>query len=164
MKLGHRNTIYFRVSGIIRCALAGGLCVSLVSQAHADPPSVDVEKADRLFAEARALLASNLLGACEKFGESLRYNPAAIGTLLNVALCDEKLGRVASALAKFSEARDRAREQGPPAHPRAAQDHLAPLAPQVPHLAIRLTQQLPETKVLVDDQVYALAALADIPI
>jgi hypothetical protein len=123
-----------------------------------------VEKADQLFAEGRALLPSNLSEACKKFDESLQYNPAAIGTLLNVALCDEKLGHVASAVAKFIEARDRSREQGLPEHLRAAEDHLAALEPQVPHLAIRLTQQLPETKVLVDDRVYALAALADIAI
>jgi tetratricopeptide (TPR) repeat protein len=131
---------------------------------QAEKPDPQVEKADQLFAEARALMQSNLSEACKKFDESLRYNPAAIGTLLNVALCDEKLGRVASAVAKFTEARDRSREQGLPEHLRAAEDHLAVLVPQVPHLAIRLTQQLPETKVLVDDHVYALAALGDIPI
>jgi hypothetical protein len=136
--------------------------------APADPPAEkpdpQVEKADQLFAEARALMQSNLSEACKKFDESLHYNPAAIGTLLNVALCDEKLGRVASAVVKFTEARDRSREQGLPEHLRAAEDHLAVLVPQVPHLAIRLTQLLPETKVLVDDQVYALTALGDIAI
>lgn len=131
---------------------------------QADKPDPQVEKADQLFAEARALMQSNLSEACKKFDESLRYNPAAIGTLLNVALCDEKLGRIASAVVKFTEARDRSREQGLPEHLRASEDHLAVLVPQVPHLAIRLTQPLPETKVLVDDQVYALTALGDIPI
>jgi hypothetical protein len=131
---------------------------------QAEKPDPQVEKADQLFTEAKALMSSNLREACSKFDESLRYNPAAIGTLLNVALCDEKLGRVASAVAKFTEARDHAREQGLPEHLRAAEDHLAALEPLVPHLAIRLTQQLPETKVLVDDHVVALAALGDIAI
>jgi len=40
--------------------------------------------------------------------------------LLNVALCDEKLGRFASASAKFAEARDRAKEQGMDVHRKAA--------------------------------------------
>lgn len=134
----------------------------------ADPPAEkrdpQIEKAEQLFAEAKALQSSNLREACNKFDESLRYNPAAIGTLLNVALCDEKLGRVASAVVKFTEARDRAREQGLPEHLRAAEDHLAALEPQVPHLAIRLTQRLPDTKVLVDDRVFAPDALGDIAI
>jgi hypothetical protein len=131
---------------------------------QAGKPDPQVEKADQLFAEAKALLSSNLREACDKFVESLHYNPAAIGTLLNVALCDEKLGHVASAVAKFTEARDRAREQGLPEHLRAAEEHLAALQPNVPHLAIRLTQRLPETKVLVDDHVVAPDALGDIAI
>lgn len=134
------------------------------AEPQAEKPDPNVELADQLFAEGRALLPSNLSEACKKFDESLHYNPAAIGTLLNVALCDEKLGHVASAVVRFTEARDRSREQGLPEHLRAAEDHLAALEPQVPHLAIRLTQQLPETKVLVDDRVYALTALGDIAI
>ncbi|HEX8114960.1 MAG TPA: hypothetical protein VF516_44825 [Kofleriaceae bacterium] len=138
--------------------------VAVARPASADPPDPQVEKADELFAEAKALEATNLPEACNKFAESLRYNPAAIGTLLNVALCDEKLGRIASAVAKFTEARDRSREQGLPQHLRAAEDHLATLQPQVPHLAIRLTEQLSDTKVLVDDQVIAPNTLGDIAI
>jgi hypothetical protein len=130
----------------------------------AGKPDPKLEKAEQLFAEAKALESSHPREACDKFAESLRYNPAAIGTLLNVALCDEKLGRVASAVVKFTEARDRAREQDLPVHVRAAEDHLAALEPQVPHLAIRLTQQLPETRVLVDDHLVAPGTLGDIPI
>lgn len=136
--------------------------VAVARPASADPPDPKVEKADELFAEAKALEATDLPGACNKFAESLRYNPAAIGTLLNVALCDEKLGHIASAVARFTEARDRSREQGLPEHLRAAEDHLATLQPQVPHLAIRLTQQLADTKVLVDDRVIAADTLGDV--
>jgi hypothetical protein len=143
--------------------------VASAGRAGADPdadPNADpqIEKADQLFAEGKALLASNLIQACDRFDASLRYNSAAIGTLLNVALCHEKLGRFASAVARFSEARDRAKEQGLPEHVRAAEDHIAALAPSVPHLAIRLTQALPETKVLVDDRLVALDTLADVAV
>jgi tetratricopeptide (TPR) repeat protein len=131
---------------------------------QADKPGPQVEKADQLFAEAKELESSNLREACDKYTESLHYNPAAIGILLNVALCNEKLGRVASAVARFTEARDNARELGLPEHWRAAEDHLAVLQPKVPHLAIRLTQRLPETKVLVDNHVVAPDALGDIAI
>jgi hypothetical protein len=136
--------------------------VAVAYPASADPPDPQVERADELFTEAKALEATNLPEACNKFAESLRYNPHAIGTLLNVALCDEKLGRIASAVVNFTEARNRAREQGLPEHQRAAEDHLATLQPQVPHLAIRLTQQLSDTKVLVDDNVIAPDTLGDI--
>lgn len=110
------------------------------------------------------MLASNLLRACEKFDESLRYNSAAIGTLLNVALCDEKLGRVASAVAKFSEARDRAREQELPEHVRAAEDHIAALVPSVPHLTVKLTESLPSIQIVIDDHVVAPDDLDDIQV
>src|SRR5262249_28132096 len=106
--------------------------IGAAGRAHGDPR---IDKAHQLFAEGRALMASNLTGACDKFVEPLQYTPAAIGTLLNVALCDEKLGKIASALARFTDARDRAKEQNLPEHVRAAEDHIASLTPSVPHLA-----------------------------
>src|SRR5262247_3294211 len=133
-------------------ALTTALLAASASRAQADPR---IDKADQLFAEGKALMASNLIQACDKFEESLHYNPAAIGTLLNVALCDEKLGKVASAVSKFTEARDHAKEQNLPEHVRAAEDHIAALTPSVPHLAIQLSEPLPDTSVLVDDRVVA---------
>jgi len=123
-----------------------------------------IARADQLFAEGKALLATNLLQACAKFDESLHENPAAIGTLLNVALCDEKLGRVASAVARFSEARTHAKEQGLPEHLRAAEEHIAALTPSVPHLTITLTEPLPDTSILIDDTLLARGALANIAV
>ncbi len=134
---------------------------SLAGQAQADPKT---QRADQLFLEGKALLTSNLLQACEKFDQSLHENPAAIGTLMNVALCDEKLGRFASAFARFTEARDRAKEQGLLEHQRAAESHLATLRPQVPHLALTLTEPLPETRIVVDDQLIAPDSVGDIAV
>lgn len=155
-----------RIAGWIPVLVVASLGISgPVRRAHADPVSDPrIEKADALFAEGKALLASNLLQACAKFDESLHYNPAAIGTLLNVALCDEKLGRVASAVAKFSEARDRAKEQGLAEHIRAAEEHLLALEPSVPHVAITLAETLPETKILIDDAIVALDAIANVAV
>jgi len=134
-------------------------------RAYADPaPDPKIEKADQLFAEGKALFDSNLPEACKKFDESLQENPAAIGTLLNVALCDEKLGKVATAVARFSEARVRAKEQGLPEHIHAAEEHIAALTPSIPHLTITLTEHLPETKILLDDTLLALDALANVPL
>lgn len=142
----------------------GGLS-GLGPRAHADPVAdPKIEKADQLFAEGKALLESNLLEACKKFDESLQENPAAIGTLLNVALCDEKLGKIATAVAKFSEARVRAKEQGLLEHLRAAEEHIAALTPSIPHLTIKLTEKLPETKILLDDNLLALDAIVNVPV
>jgi tetratricopeptide (TPR) repeat protein len=143
-------------------ALAALVAISADGFGHLASADPKVDRADELFAEGKALLESNLLQACAKFDESLRYNPAAIGTLLNVALCDEKLGRLASAVAKFSEARDRAQEQGLTQHVLAAEQHITTLEPDVPHLTIRLTESLPDTKVLVDNRLVLLDALTSI--
>jgi type III secretion system FlhB-like substrate exporter len=146
-------------------ALASLVAGGLGTTAHAGPaPDPRIEKADRLFAEGKALLGSNLVQACAKFDESLHENPAAIGTLLNVALCDEKLGRVASAVAKFSEARNRAKEQGLPEHVRAAEEHIAALTPSVPHLALTLTEPLPDMSILIDGTLVAPGALASVAV
>jgi hypothetical protein len=151
-----RNTRWF--GGLAVAALAIAVPVE---RAGADPR---IAKADQLFAEGKALFDTNLGQACDKFEESLRYNPAAIGTLLNVALCDEKLGRIASAVAKFTEARDRAKEQGLAQHVRAAEQHIVALEADVPHLSIKLTEALPDTRVLIGDRVIALDETGNIPV
>src|SRR4051812_10367911 len=79
-------------------ALACAIVLAVLRPAAAEDK---VAKADALFAEGIKLRDSNLELACAKFGESLQLNPQAIGTLLNVALCDERLGRLASALRRF---------------------------------------------------------------
>ncbi|MBA3393856.1 MAG: hypothetical protein H0T89_14505 [Deltaproteobacteria bacterium] len=140
--------------GILRSTLIL-LAVTLVaSPAAAD---VDIAKADKLFAEGLALRESNLEQSCAKFNESLQYNPQAIGTLLNVALCDEKLGRIASAVVKFSEARDRAKEQQLADYIKAAEEHIASLTPELPYLQLKFgVAPIADTKILVNDQVVGM--------
>ncbi|HEY5935621.1 MAG TPA: hypothetical protein VIU61_13320 [Kofleriaceae bacterium] len=140
----------------MRLVLALGLGFVLAPSitAHADRK---VEKADQLFREGLALKDSNVTQACAKFEESLRYNAQAIGTLLNVALCDEKLGRIASAARKYREARDRSREQGLPEHLAAAEERLAAVEPELPHVTITFTEPpTADTRILIDDQLLPL--------
>ena len=140
--------------------LACAILLAPVRPAAADD---NIAKADALFAEGIKLRDSNLELACAKFGESLQLNPQAIGTLLNVALCDEKLGRIASALRRFQEARERAIELNFAEHLKAADQKIAALTPQVPRLTIRFAKPpLPQTKVVVDDRVVALSELEDL--
>lgn len=144
-----------------RVASAGPATSKPRPDAPVDP---EVARADALFAEGRALLDSNLQQACAKFEESLRANPAALGTLMNVALCDEKLGRIATAVARFTEARDHAKEQNLGEHLKVAEQHIAALAPHVPRLAITLREALPATQVAVDDKLVALDRLAELAV
>jgi hypothetical protein len=136
--------------------LAAAICAGIAAMASPARADDNVAKADKLFDEGRALMASDLHAACEKFEESLKWNSQAIGTLMNVALCDEKLGRVASAYARFAEARDRAREGNMEVHLKAAEEQLAALEARVPHVHVSFaTPPLPETQVVIDDQVIA---------
>src|SRR5687768_12791848 len=78
----------------------------------AEPP-IDKPAAVKLFEEGRAeLQAGRPDAACKKFEQSIRKDPRAVGTLLNLALCNERQGKIASALALFVEAYDRATEAG----------------------------------------------------
>jgi hypothetical protein len=70
----------------------------LVSKAQADPGT-----ADTLFRAARAAKKSgDEQRACRLFAESYRLDPA-LGTQLNLALCEEQAGRLAHALQMLQE-------------------------------------------------------------
>ncbi|WP_428264057.1 hypothetical protein [Haliangium sp.] len=98
---------------------------------------VDRATSMRLFKEGRALMeAGSTEEACDKFAASLDLYYGA-GTQLNLARCYEELGRVASAWGHYNEAAQRA--------PRAGQRKVArarsqALAPRVPHLIVRATE------------------------
>jgi len=147
---------------MMRGLVIAAMLVGAVRTARADD---NIAKADKLFAEGRALSESDLHAACEKFEESLKFNSQAIGTLMNVALCDEKLGRTASAVAKFSEARDRAKEGNLDAYLKAAEDRIAALTPRVPHVKLVFaTPPLPDTRIVIDNKVITMAEIGDIAI
>jgi tetratricopeptide (TPR) repeat protein len=142
--------------------------LALVGTAAADPTVRDDDKleADRLFQEGRDLLtAGKRAEACAKFDLSIRKDPRAVGTILNLGLCAEEAGQVATAVRYYTEARARAKDQELVEHQQAAESKLALLAPRVPHLAIQLPAGAPlDTRVIVDSQVLAQDQLTDVPV
>ncbi len=81
------------------------LLVALASPGRAAAPVTATQRAqaDALFSEARALMESGrFTEACAKFAESERLDPAG-GTALNLAICEEQAGRLASALLAYRE-------------------------------------------------------------
>jgi hypothetical protein len=146
--------------------VAGLLACAGVAAADSLPRPEDKAEADRLFEEGRALLAQgDRAEACKRFDASFRKDPRAVGTMLNLGLCREEVGQVASAVRFYAEARDRAHDQNLPEHQQAAERKMAMLSPRVPHLAIALAPNTPPgVRVLVDDTVIAADQLTDVTV
>lgn len=73
--------------------------------------------------------------ACPKIAESQRLEPH-VGTLLNLAACHERQGKVASAWVEYQKALTAARADGQPERARLAQQRADVLEPRVPWLKI----------------------------
>jgi hypothetical protein len=96
----------------------------------------DAATAEALFREGRERLAAgDVQGACVKFQESQRID-ASPGTLLNLATCHERDGKLATAWAEFVAAAKLAKSRGDPTQSGEAERRAAALVPRVPHLTI----------------------------
>lgn len=96
----------------------------------------DSAQAQVLFNQARKALAAGLVDeACEKFEHSQQLGPAP-GTLLNLAVCHERQGKLASAWEEFKQVREDARRAGRKDRDKVAGEHLKSLEPRLPWLTI----------------------------
>jgi hypothetical protein len=92
--------------------------------------------AEMLFYTARGLMDDNKIAkACKKFAESYRLDPAA-GTLLNLAVCHEKEGRLASAWGEFRQSAAEARRSNRADREQLAQEAIKRIEPDLPYLTI----------------------------
>ena len=91
-----------------------------------------------LFEEGRHLMQQgDYKAACPKLEEGERISPG-VGMAFNLGECFEKVGKIASAWAAFSDAAGMARAQGQPDREKVARDRAAALAPRLPHLKLAL--------------------------
>lgn len=137
--------------------LAAALLVALAAapaaaQRKRPPPTAprtDAERADALFREGRAHLeAKDYAAACERFEESQKLDPG-IGTLLNLGLCYEGMGKLVSAAERFAAAERQANAQGDTKRAAAAGAKVRALADRVPHLTITASAPAPGLTVTV---------------
>jgi len=108
--------------------------LGIASPAHADR----ITDAEDLFRRAKALVAQGKHPeACPLFAESHKLDPG-MGTLLNLALCHEQVGKTASAWGEFRAVEQQARAATPPNESRArlAREHSDKLQPRLSRIRI----------------------------
>ncbi|HEU4410362.1 MAG TPA: hypothetical protein VFS43_34225 [Polyangiaceae bacterium] len=125
-----RRAPAFWAATLVALALAGG--------ARAQPSPGDRAFAEGLFREGRDLLArGDFAAACPKFAESYRLDPA-LGTLLNLAICHERQGRVASAWVEYNDAAAEALRTGQKSRLDYARGRAKKLEPKLAFVVVRV--------------------------
>src|SRR5688572_12295677 len=118
-------------------AVLSSLCLFSHPSA-AEPSAMDRAAAEALFEEAVLLMdKGEALPACPKLEESQRLDPA-VGTLLYLGACYEKLGRTASAWATFTEAAYAAKDAGQGDRELIASQNAARLRPLLARLVVEV--------------------------
>jgi hypothetical protein len=138
----------------------GSACLLVAGRASAQ--SADPAAADALFQKGReAAEKGEWAVACQKFAESQRLDPA-VGTLLNLADCEEHLGKLASAHEHFRTAI----ETLAPGDDRIpfAKKHAAELEKSVPHVTLSPPPDFPEGGKVMRDEVQLGAASFGLPL
>jgi hypothetical protein len=106
------------------------------TRAAAEPSDPDRALATELFKEGRALMNDGKIEeACARFEESQRLD-AGGGTLLNVALCHEALGKTATAWSELVEALGIARRDRRDDRIAIAEAHIAVLEPKLARIVV----------------------------
>ena len=121
--------------------LLAALAVSTAaSPALAEPTPQERSLAVALFQEGRKLMTEgNLAEACLKLAESQRLDPAG-GTLLNVALCHDREGKIATAWVEYREALALARRDGRADREKAAAEAIQRLEASLSRLTIMVPE------------------------
>jgi hypothetical protein len=125
------------------------------------------QQSDKLFEDGRKLLdAGDAKGACEKFDKAILIDPTAAGTMLNLGLCNEKLGKWATSLYWFRKAQTAAAEAGMKPFEQTAKDKTAVLAGKVATISVTFsTGDAPaDTKVKIDRRDIALNEVSRIEV
>lgn len=141
----------------------GALLVA--APAIAQPTSEREAQAEDLFQRGKERMAAHdLAKACALFDESYRLDSAG-GTLQNLAVCYEDLGKWASAYARFEELRAVSKAATPPRQDRIAlaEAHITTLRAKVSRLFVVVppASRVPGLTVKIDGTVYGGVSLSE---
>ncbi len=135
-----------------RRAVGTVLMISMVAATPVRAATPHASKADTLFDEAQKALADGLVHeACRLFSESYHLDPAP-GALLNLAVCHEREGKVATALKEFQASErlsDAAKQKDRASY---ARKKAAELSAIVPYVKLELEEPELETTLVLDDE------------
>jgi hypothetical protein len=132
------TTLNRRLVVLTLALVAAALLTSFVPSTSLAQGGANKAAAEALFRQGQALMKDKSYdGACKKFDASQKLDPA-VGTLLYLGDCNEKLGRAASAWASFAEAVSLAESTGDKKRQEIAAVRSAALEPQVSKLTINV--------------------------
>ncbi len=134
------------------CALFAGVALAS-SGASAQPlPGSSPAMAEALFQQARDLFKQERYAeACPRFAESQRLEPK-LGTLLNLAVCHEKIGKIATAWAEYTSAATIARRDDRKEREAFARDQVAILEKKIARVVVQADASPAGPSVTLDDQ------------
>lgn len=114
--------------------LLGLFMLTAAASANAGPS--DAAQAEALFNSGKDALAhGDLATACARLGESYKLDPA-VGTLLNLATCEERSGKLVIALEHFTSARAQLAKND--FRVGFTSERIAALSPRIAHLTVRV--------------------------
>lgn len=143
-----------RMRAFVALAACAALFTVRPSWAQDGNPAV----AEALFRDGQRLMKENAVAeACGKFAESMRLDPTT-GTLLNLALCHEKQGKLARAWSEMNQAAVQSARAGNKDREAFARDKAAELERRLAHARIAIAPTSGVTELSVDGQPLGAAA------
>ncbi len=125
----------------ISSAIVIALATFFAPDVRAEPSATERAVAQTLFDEGRQLMAEKKYSeACAKFAKSQEIDPSA-GTFINLALCHESEGKLATAWAEFNEALSQALRDQRPDREKAAREHIEALKPRLNQLTVKVSDR-----------------------
>jgi len=135
------------------------LCASVLLGVGEAVAQSNTALAEQLYLDGQKMMERGKTDeACAKFADSQRLE-RALGTLINLAVCHEKQGKIATAWGEFTESAAQASKSGQRDRESFARSHAEALERRLQKLIIEIATPAPGMQVALDGQVLPPSAL-----